>query len=157
MQGANKVRRSNLSLLQFLKVSGGNAQHFALCPFTAPSLNLFGSLPFSLRPISKDSSGKKGVFCSHNHQFLFCNRKVLIHKRSIPYRNWGDTVYSPYFSNQINASASTYLVSQTQQVSRTCIIVSNDKKVSHYLPQPHFLRDQYSWACLLHTSIRRQI
>jgi len=145
MQGANKVKSRNFFLLQFLKVRGGNVQSFSLCPFIVPSLNLFRSLPFSLRQVSKDSSRKKEVLLlSCNHQFLCCNRNALIHKRSIPYRKWGDTVYSPYFSNQINVSASTYLVSQTQKVSRTYITVGNDKKVSHYLPHPHFLRDQYS-------------
>lgn len=153
MQGANKAKSNSFFLLQSLKVKGENVQHFAWCPFIVPLL--FKSLPFSLRLMSP--AERKGCFYSHNHQLLCCNRKALIHRRSIPYRNWGDTVYSPYFSNQIDVSASTYLVSQTQKVSITYITVSDDKKVSHYLPYPHFLKDQYSWARLLHTSIRRQI
>lgn len=141
MQGANTVEKflfpsfSEGQRWKFFVLCTVSFCHSLTCLFFFPCLSVWSL---------KTAAERKGCFCSPNQQFLCCNRKVLIHKRSIPYRNWGNTVQSPYFSNQINVSASTYLVSQTQKVSRTYITGSNDKKVSHYLPHPHFLRDQYS-------------
>lgn len=66
MQGANKVKSSNIFLLQFLKVIGGKVQHLALCAIIVP-LNLFSFFSlFFETGLPNILAERKRCFYSHN-------------------------------------------------------------------------------------------